>query len=420
VNNENLVTQDTSQPSSTDAYQYSPLNQICYAASSNSNACSAAPSGSEAYAYDGAGNLTSNNGTTQSYNANGELCWSVTGASTNGCATAPTGATRYSYDSDGNLSAETPSSGSATSLSYNGTNEMTQYQVGTSTPTSYAYDGDGLRMSKSSGGVDTSYAWDVSEAIPLLLEEETSGKITKYVYGPTGLPLEEILSSGKTYYYAHDGLGSTRVLSTSTGAVADTDAYGPYGAVTASTGTVQDKLLYAGQYLDGESGLYYMQARYYDPGTGQFTNVDPDLSSTGQPYEYAGDDPINQIDPTGLGFCLAGHNPNGSCRGSTEAEAVATSVSSTIGDVLQVKDIASLIGTCDNSWSSYACGRAIQVVGVDVVEDDLEILCGGKWDAVCSALLSAGGAWLLNRYGIKIPTSTPQSVSDVNKSSQCN
>ena len=31
--------------------------------------------------------------------------------------------------------------------------------------------------------------------------------------------------------------------------------------------------------------------RYYDPATGQFVSVDPDLMETGQPYAYTGDDP---------------------------------------------------------------------------------------------------------------------------------
>jgi uncharacterized protein RhaS with RHS repeats len=40
--------------------------------------------------------------------------------------------------------------------------------------------------------------------------------------------------------------------------------------------------------------------RYYDPATGSFINVDPDVAGTGQPYAYAGDDPANAIDPDGL------------------------------------------------------------------------------------------------------------------------
>jgi RHS repeat-associated protein len=46
--------------------------------------------------------------------------------------------------------------------------------------------------------------------------------------------------------------------------------------------------------------------RYYDPVTGQFLSVDPDLAQTGEPYAYAGDDPVNETDPTGdlsLGIC---------------------------------------------------------------------------------------------------------------------
>jgi hypothetical protein len=43
--------------------------------------------------------------------------------------------------------------------------------------------------------------------------------------------------------------------------------------------------------------------RYYDPTTGQFLTVDPAVSITGQPYSYAGDDPVNESDPTGLITC---------------------------------------------------------------------------------------------------------------------
>ncbi len=39
--------------------------------------------------------------------------------------------------------------------------------------------------------------------------------------------------------------------------------------------------------------------RYYDPTTGEFMTVDPDLAETGQPYQYAGGDPVNESDPSG-------------------------------------------------------------------------------------------------------------------------
>jgi uncharacterized protein RhaS with RHS repeats len=42
--------------------------------------------------------------------------------------------------------------------------------------------------------------------------------------------------------------------------------------------------------------------RYYDPATGQFVSVDPLVNETDQAYVYAGDDPINYTDSTGLWF----------------------------------------------------------------------------------------------------------------------
>ena len=46
--------------------------------------------------------------------------------------------------------------------------------------------------------------------------------------------------------------------------------------------------------------------RYYDPTTGQFLSVDPDVAQTGQPFGYANEDPVNNADP--LGLCVAGQN----------------------------------------------------------------------------------------------------------------
>jgi hypothetical protein len=44
--------------------------------------------------------------------------------------------------------------------------------------------------------------------------------------------------------------------------------------------------------------------RYYDPSTGGFVSIDPDVMETGQAYAYAGDDPVDNVDPNGL--CVFG------------------------------------------------------------------------------------------------------------------
>jgi RHS repeat-associated protein len=46
--------------------------------------------------------------------------------------------------------------------------------------------------------------------------------------------------------------------------------------------------------------LHCLIDRYYDPATGQFLSVDPKVAQTQQAYLYAGDDPVDASDPTGL------------------------------------------------------------------------------------------------------------------------
>lgn len=57
---------------------------------------------------------------------------------------------------------------------------------------------------------------------------------------------------------------------------------------------------FGAEYRDAESGFYYLRARYYDPGTGQFLTRDPNAVLTRQPYGYVRDNPLNYRDPSGL------------------------------------------------------------------------------------------------------------------------
>jgi RHS repeat-associated protein len=163
---------------------------------------------------------------------------------------------------------------------------------------SYAYNGDGLRMSQTISKTTTYMAWDTSGKLAVLLNDGTNN----YVYGPADLPIEQINSEGKVLYLHHDQQGSTRLLTSATGSIEATFTYDAYGNQTGHTGTAATPLGYDGEYTDSDTGLIYLRARYYDPTTAQFLNVDKIDALTHQPYEYANNDPLANDDPSGENY----------------------------------------------------------------------------------------------------------------------
>jgi RHS repeat-associated protein len=258
-----------------------------------------------AWAYDGADNLirTTSGGTTiQAFNAAGQLCTAAPTVGT--CAAPATGATGYGYDTRGNRTTVTPPSPApVTTLSYDQANRLTAVDTAGAT---YAYNPDGLRTSKTVSSATTSFAWDKTGGLPLLLTETTGTSTTSYLYGPGGTPYAQVAPDGTTTTYLHaDQLGSIRLLTDAIGTPTGAATYDAYGAVAASTGTLSP-FGYAGQYTDTETGYQYLRARYYDPTNGQFLTRDPISALTREPYAYVAGSPLGATDPSGL------------CRGSTD------------------------------------------------------------------------------------------------------
>jgi RHS repeat-associated protein len=149
--------------------------------------------------------------------------------------------------------------------------------------------------------------WNAALGQPALATlNYNDGAYTNFIYGPTGAPLEQIWynTSGVVQpaeYYYQDLSGNTRELIDQSATVQATYNYPPYGVSEAYAGTGNDTpLQYQGTYTDSFSGLVYDQSRWYDPSTGQFVSQDPIVNQTLQPYAYAGDNPANSGDPSGL------------------------------------------------------------------------------------------------------------------------
>jgi RHS repeat-associated protein len=134
----------------------------------------------------------------------------------------------------------------------------------------------------------------MTEGLPLLLSDGTNS----YIYGPGGLPVEQINGSETPTYLHHDQQDSTRLLTGSAGTVTGKCTYTAYGTPTCE-GTTTTPLGYDSQYASTDTGLIYMRARVYDPATAQFLTVDPMVGVTRAPYNYAGDNPLNEADPSG-------------------------------------------------------------------------------------------------------------------------
>ena len=211
--------------------------------------------------------------------------------------------TGFTYDARGNrLTAATgtgPDAGTVTHA-YDLANRLTSITSADEAVTTYAYDGNGLRATATTGGSTESFTWDLAAAYPLLLTDADHA----YIYGTAGVPLTQVdLGDGAVEYLHTDMIGSVLTTTSAGGEVtaeSDYDEYGlPLSVGDADPIGQETRFGYAGEYTD-PTGYLYLRARYYDPTTAQFLIVDPLLDATGNPYGYTSGNPLQYADPLGL------------------------------------------------------------------------------------------------------------------------
>ena len=246
--------------------------------------------------YDGVGNRLSaaiSGGTdTYSYNAGDELTKQ----------SAPTGSTSYAYDKNGDLTSATGPNG-ATTYGYDAADRLVSVKTPSQTIT-YASDGDGNRVSKTVGAtVTATYVWDTAGAYPrLAIEQDGSGSLVRrYIYGDGPVAMQ---TPTATFFYHLAPDGSVAELTDGSGAIVASYHYDAFGTVTTDQSSPPaNPLLFQGQYLDSDTGLYNMRAREYDATTGRFTQRDAVATPVGvpavSPYVFVADRPTVLADPTG-------------------------------------------------------------------------------------------------------------------------
>jgi len=149
--------------------------------------------------------------------------------------------------------------------------------------TNYTLDGDKVLVESRSNGITLYFTYDVDGT---LLSMNYNGNEYFYITNLQGDIIELVDINGNSVVkYNYDAWGN--IIYKSGGALADINPY-----------------LYRGYRYDIETGLYYLQSRYYDSAIGRFINSDGLLGETGSllthnMYAYGGNNPVMYLDVTG-------------------------------------------------------------------------------------------------------------------------
>ena len=190
--------------------------------------------------------------------------------------------TTYRYSVEGTLSSVRKGTGEA----------MTQVQEN-------LYDHTGARVQSTQGEATHTYCY----ADGRMLCDGTGSCAVSYLYA--GDTVACGYQGEHAYLYMQDQQGSTYGIVREDGAVANTYRYTDFGETEAVTDTGFDNVLcYSGSVYDKVTGLYYLNARYYDPETANFLSQDTYRGETGDYdqwnlYAYCANDPVDHVDPSG-------------------------------------------------------------------------------------------------------------------------
>ena len=244
--------------------------------------------------------------------------------------------TESEYDKNGNLISQTDTvTGEEKTCIYDPNNMMTGCTVTKDNEVSVdqicGYSGEGQRIYKVEGEDNVRYHYMggnviYTESDIYIQPEEGEGdetaagtesdeegpietKITSFnILSPEGSVIasgREIEGSDEYYTYTKDMRGSTVNILDDSGTAAASYTYTDFGETSAGEDTDFDnEICYTGGIYDGDTGEYYLNARYYDPALGRFTTQDSYRGENTNEgswnlYAYCGNDSINHTDLSG-------------------------------------------------------------------------------------------------------------------------
>ena len=244
---------------------------------------------------------------------------------------------QYAYDNNGNLTTITDITGTPSVITTNTYTLINQLENSTTVGNTMknTYNAEGKRVSKAlNTGSPTRYFYEGNKAV---FEYANGGTVTAFNVIGANLISRKIETD--KVYYSYNGHGDVTALLDSVtknkraqyaydafGNITDEKYYDSNGNITTNpANTIKSPIRYGEYQYDSETeytdaqgnfvtGLYYLNARHYDPGTARFLEIDTYTGNISDPlslnlYSYCRNEPIMYTDPTTINAVNAFKNP---------------------------------------------------------------------------------------------------------------
>ena len=233
------------------------------------------------------------------------------------------GSNSYSYTPSGELLTKTDSSGT-TNYTYDVLGNLLEVKLPNGTDIQYLTDGQNHRVGKEVNGTLVQGFLYQNRLAPVAELDSSGSVVQRYVYGSRANVPDYIIQGSNTYRVMADQLGSPRlIVDTTTGTVVEEIDYDAWGNVINDTNPGFQPFGFTGGLYDRDTGLIRLGARDYDPSLGRWLQKDPILFAGGETslYGYAGNDPVNFIDPKGTDSYMPSGAPGNSQEMAQAAQA---------------------------------------------------------------------------------------------------
>ena len=305
----NYPKEDADKVNETKSYTYDTLGRLTKTVTTDHNKDDKTKT--VTYTYDNVGNrLKEDDGTTTtSYTYNG---LDQLKTSTKEKRTAVDEVRQYSYDANGNQTdVKNTKTGQTESYTYDAENRLSKVSVTdkdgkTAVIQQNHYNGDGQRIQKVEGSKTTNYYYQ--DGVVSYTTDGENSQTSQNLIGTDGniLATQRYGSDHTDYLLYHKDIqGSTTSLVKEDGSADATYRYTDFGETTINgDNKAENEVCYTGGIYDHSTGLYYLNARYYNPEDGRFVTEDTYRGETAKPetghlYAYCANNPVNYVDPSG-------------------------------------------------------------------------------------------------------------------------